>query len=338
MAVLDTLGRGLRDLRVSVTDRCNFRCTYCMPRELFGPDHAFVEREELLTFEEITRVVAAFASQGVTGVRLTGGEPLLRRDLPRLVEQIDAIDGIDDIALTTNGALLGGAAVALAEAGLRRVTVSLDAVDPDVFRKLADTSVPVTAVLDGISAAAAAGLGPVKINAVVQRGANEDQIVPLTAFAREHGYTMRFIEYMDVGSTNGWRSGDVVPAAEILAAVGAAFPVEEIPAVKAGETATRYRFRDGAGELGIIASVTQPFCGTCTRARISPVGEVFTCLFAARGHDLRAVLRGGADDAALAEAVRGVWAGRSDRYSELRSKLEGGASQLPRVEMSYIGG
>lgn len=338
MAVVDTLGRGLRDLRVSVTDRCNFRCTYCMPRELFGPDHAFVEREELLTFEEITRVVAAFASQGVTGVRLTGGEPLLRRDLPRLVEQIAAIEGIDDIAMTTNGALLAGSAVALAQAGLRRVTISLDAVDADVFRALADTNVPVSAVFDGISAAAAAGLGPIKINAVVQRGANEDQIVPLAAFAREHDYIMRFIEYMDVGSTNGWRSGDVVPAAEILATVDAVFPVEEIPAAKPGETATRYRFRDGAGEFGIIASVTEPFCGTCTRARISPVGEVFTCLFAARGHDLRAVLRGGADDEALAEAVRGVWAGRSDRYSELRSGLEGGTAQLPRVEMSYIGG
>ena len=337
MAVVDTLGRGLRDLRVSVTDRCNFRCTYCMPRELFGPDHAFVEREELLTFEEITRVVAAFASQGVTGVRLTGGEPLLRRDLPRLVEKIAALDGIDDLALTTNGALLGSAAVALAQAGLRRVTVSLDAIDPETFRALADTNVPVTAVLDGIHAAAAAGL-PVKINAVVQRGANEDQIVPLAAFAREHGYTMRLIEYMDVGSTNGWRSGDVVPAAEILAAVDAAFPVEAVPPLKTGETAKRYSFRDGMGEFGIIASVTEPFCGTCTRARISPIGEVFTCLFAARGHDLRAVLRGGADDAALAVAVRGVWAGRSDRYSELRSRLEGDASQLPRVEMSYIGG
>ena len=328
----------MRDLRVSVTDRCNFRCTYCMPRELFGPDHAFVEREELLTFEEITRVVAAFASQGVTGVRLTGGEPLLRRDLPRLVAQIAAIEGIDDIAMTTNGALLAASADALARAGLRRVTVSLDAIDPEVFRTLADTNVAVSTVLDGIHAAAAAGLGPVKINAVVQRGANEDQIVPLAAFAREHGYTMRFIEYMDVGSTNGWRSGDVVPAAEILAAVDAAFPVEEIPPTKPGETATRYRFRDGAGEIGIIASVTEPFCGTCTRARISPIGEVFTCLFAARGHDLRAVLRAGADDEALAESVRSVWAGRSDRYSELRSQLEGNATQLPRVEMSYIGG
>ena len=324
-------------MRVSVTDRCNFRCTYCMPRELFGPDHAFVERNELLTFEEITRVVAAFTACGVESVRLTGGEPLMRRDLPRLVEQLAAVDGINDLAMTTNAALLAGAAPALAEAGLRRVTVSLDAVDPVVFRAMADTAVPIQTVFDGLAAAAAAGLGPIKINAVVQRGVNESQIVPLTAFAREHGYTMRFIEYMDVGSSNGWRSSDVVPADEILATIAAAFPLVPLPAAKEGETALRYGFRDGAGEIGVIASVTKPFCGACTRARVSPIGEVFTCLFAARGTDLRAVLRSGADDEALVAAVRSIWLGRSDRYSELRSQTEGSA-QEPRVEMSYIGG
>ena len=337
MAVTDTLGRGLRDLRVSVTDRCNFRCTYCMPRELFGADHAFVHRDELLTFEEITRVVAAFARAGVDSVRLTGGEPLLRRDLPRLVEQIAAIDGIDDLAMTTNAALLAANASALAAAGLRRVTVSLDAIDPDVFRAMADTTVSVETVFDGLAAAAEAGLGPIKINAVVQRGVNEHQIVPLTAFAREHGYTLRFIEYMDVGSTNGWRTADVVAAEEILATVDAAFPIAPVPPLREGETASRYRFVDGTGEVGVIASVTQPFCGTCTRARVSPVGEVFTCLFATKGHDLRALLRAGADDAELQAAVQAIWTGRGDRYSELRSQLHGTPAG-PRVEMSYIGG
>ena len=336
MAVTDTLGRSVRDLRVSVTDRCNFRCTYCMPRERFGPDHAFVLRDELLTFEEIARVVAAFAANGVTTVRLTGGEPLLRRALPHLVEQIAAVPGIDDTAMTTNGVLLAGAAQSLADAGLRRVTVSLDALDPDRFRAMADTTVPIETVLDGVAAAAEAGLGPIKINAVVQRGVNEDQIIPLTRFARDHGYTMRFIEYMDVGSTNGWRTGDVVPADEILATVASAFPVEPLLPAKTGETARRYQFTDGRGEFGIIASVTEPFCGACTRARVSPVGEVFTCLFATRGHDLRGLLRGGADDAALVESVRGSWSGRADRYSELRSEQDGRGG--PKVEMSYIGG
>ena len=337
MPVVDTLGRSLRDLRVSVTDRCNFRCTYCMPRELFGPDHTFVPRAELLTFEEIERVVAAFARRGVSTVRLTGGEPLLRRDLPSLVVRLAALDGVDDLAMTTNGVLLPAAAGPLADAGLDRVTVSLDALDPVVFAALADTQVPVSAVLDGIAAAAAAGLDPIKVNAVVRRGVNEDQIVPLARFGREHGYTMRFIEFMDVGETNGWAGADVVPAAEIAATVDAAFPLEPLAAGKDGETAVRYRYRDGGGEIGIIASVTQPFCGACTRARLSPVGEIFTCLFGSRGADIRGVLRAGADDDELDAFVTGIWRRRTDRYSEQRSEA-GAAPHGRRVEMSYIGG
>ena len=331
------LGRNLRDLRVSVTDRCNFRCTYCMPREVFGPDHAFVDRDELLTFEEITRVVTAFAARGVRTVRLTGGEPLLRRNIGRLVTMLTAVDGVEDLAMTTNAALLAGTAESLADAGLRRVTVSLDALDPDVFARMADTKVPVATVLAGLAAAERAGLGPIKVNAVVRRGVNEDQIVPLARLGREHGYTVRFIEYMDVGETNGWAGADVVPAAEIAAAVDAAFPVEPLPPSRDGETAVRYRYRDGAGEVGIIASVTQPFCGACTRARVSPVGEIFTCLFAGQGADIRSLLRSGADPAALEEFVAGLWRARTDRYSEQRAAV-GAAPSGPRVEMSYIGG
>ena len=336
MTVLDTRGRMLRDLRVSVTDRCNFRCTYCMPRDLFGADHGFVPRDELLSFEEITRLVRVFVARGVTSVRLTGGEPLLRRDLPVLVADLAGIEGLGDIALTTNGALLADKAAALKAAGLRRVTVSLDAIDPATFRQMADTAVPVGQVLEGIAAAAAAGLGPVKINTVVQRGVNESQIVPLVAYAREHGHIARFIEYMDVGATNGWGRGDVVPAEEIRAVVDAAFPLEEAPPTKPGETARRYRFADGLGEIGIIASVTMPFCGACTRARLSPVGELFTCLFAAQGADLREVLRSGASDEDLAAFIDGIWTRRDDRYSELRATMPPG--EKPRVEMSYIGG
>ena len=327
----------LRDLRVSVTDRCNFRCTYCMPRDVFGADHGFVPRAELLTFEEIERVVTAFAGRGVRTVRLTGGEPLLRRDLPDLIRRLAVVPGVDDLALTTNGALLGDAAVTLADAGLKRVTVSLDAVDADIFTAMADTPIALAQVLDGIAAAAAAGLGPVKINTVVRRGVNESQIVPLVGFGREHGYTVRFIEYMDVGATNGWERSEVVPADEIAAVIAAAFPLEPLPPSKAGETARRYRFVDGAGEVGIIASVTQPFCGACTRARLSPVGEVFTCLFGTRGKDVRALLRSGADDTELAAFVESLWSVRDDRYSELRT-LDGTGPGPARVEMSYIGG
>ena len=335
MAVTDTLGRQVRDLRVSVTDRCNFRCSYCMPREVFGVAYPFVPRAELLTFEEIARAVGAFVRSGVTTVRLTGGEPLLRRDLPALVRDLSAIPGLRDLAMTTNGLLLAPLAESLANAGLRRVTVSLDALDPALFAQMADTAADVGAVLDGVAAASAAGLGPVKLNAVVRRGLNETQILPLAAYAREHGHTLRFIEYMDVGASNGWRPDEVVPAAEIVAAVAAVHPLEPITASRPGETAVRYRYLDGAGEIGVIASVTQPFCGACTRARLSPIGEVFTCLFAATGRDLRALLRDGADDAALDAFVADVWGRRTDRYSELRTEA---TPDLPRVEMSYIGG
>jgi cyclic pyranopterin phosphate synthase len=335
VTVIDTRDRALRDLRVSVTDRCNFRCTYCMPREVFGPDHAFVPRDELLTFEEITRVVGAFARAGVTRVRLTGGEPLLRRNITHLVELLAAVPGIDDVAMTTNGALLRGLAGPLLEAGLSRVTVSLDAVSPEIFRQMSDTTTDVSVVLDALRTAREVGLTPVKVNAVIRRGVNEDQIVPLARLGRDEGYTVRFIEYMDVGHSNGWVRDDVVPAAEILERVHAAHPIEAVPPARAAETATRHRYLDGAGEIGVIASVTQPFCGACTRARLSPVGELFTCLFGSRGTDVRALVRGGADDAALDDLIASVWARRDDRYSELRTAATPG---LPKVEMSYIGG
>jgi cyclic pyranopterin phosphate synthase len=306
-----------------------------MPREVFGPDHAFVDRAELLTFEEITRVVGAFARAGVTRLRLTGGEPLLRRNITHLVEQLRAVPGIEDLAMTTNGALLAPKAQSLVDAGLNRVTVSLDAVDPDIFRQMSDTTTDVSVVLGAMRVARDAGLTPVKVNAVIRRGVNEEQIAPLAQLGRDEGYTVRFIEYMDVGHSNGWVRDDVVPAAEILERVHAAFPIEAVSSERAAETAMRHRYVDGAGEVGVIASVTQPFCGACTRARLSPVGELFTCLFGNRGTDLRALVRGGADDAALDDLITGTWARRDDRYSELRTAATPG---LPKVEMSYIGG
>jgi cyclic pyranopterin phosphate synthase len=330
--VLDTFGRPLRDLRISVTDRCNFRCVYCMPKEVFGRDHRFLDRRELLSFEEISRVARIFTEAGVRKLRITGGEPLVRRDLERLIGQLAELDV--DLTLTTNGSLLPQKARALADAGLTRVTVSLDSLDDTQFRALNDVDFPVDRVLEGIDAASAAGL-PVKVNAVVKRGANDDQIVPMAAFFRERGHTLRFIEYMDVGHTNGWRLDDVVPAAEIVAALDAAFGVEAVEPAYRGEVARRYRYRDGAGEVGVIASVTQPFCGDCTRARLSAEGRLFTCLFAVRGHDLRALVRSGATDDELREAIGGVWGARKDRYSELRSQA---TTELPRIEMSYIGG
>jgi cyclic pyranopterin phosphate synthase len=330
--VLDTFGRPLRDLRISVTDRCNFRCVYCMPKEVFGRDHRFLDRRELLTFEEIARVARVFVDAGVRKLRITGGEPLVRRDLERLIALLAELDV--DLTLTTNGSLLPQKAQALADAGLSRITVSLDSLDDEQFRALNDVDFPVAKVLEGIDAAAAAGL-PVKVNAVVKRGANEDQVVPMAALFRERGHTLRFIEYMDVGHSNGWRLDDVVPATEIVAALDRAFGVEPVEASYRGEVARRYRYRDGAGEVGVIASVTQPFCGDCTRARLSAEGRLFTCLFAFRGHDLRALVRSGAGDEELAEAIRGVWGARKDRYSERRSEATTG---LPRVEMSYIGG
>jgi cyclic pyranopterin phosphate synthase len=332
----DRLGRGLRDLRISVTDRCNFRCRYCMPREVFGPDFAFLERSELLTFEEIATVVRVFARLGVRKVRLTGGEPLVRRNLERLVELIAAVDGIDDIALTTNGSLLARKAADLRAAGLRRVTVSLDSVDEQVFSSMADVDIPLRQVLDGIVAARDAGYAPIKLNAVVKRGVNDDGLLDLAAYAREQGHVVRYIEYMDVGTTNGWRLDDVVPAAEIVRRIDRVYPLEPIDPNYPGEVASRWRYRDGAGEIGVIASVTRPFCHDCTRARLSSIGELYTCLFGSTGTDLRAVLRGGGGEDELDALVRRVWTNRADRYSELRAR----ATTLPRakVEMSYIGG
>src|SRR5213592_3720007 len=315
--LLDRLARPLETLRVSVTDRCNFRCVYCMPKEVFGREYAFLERKELLSLEEIARVAGVFAGLGVRTVRITGGEPLVRRNLEHLVELLHEIPGIE-LALTTNGALLPQKAEALARAGLDRVTVSLDSVDDATFRALNDVDFPVDRVLEGIDAAAAAGL-PVKVNAVVKRGANDDGIVALAERFRGTGHVLRFIEYMDVGHTNGWRLDDVVSADEIVARIGAVWPLEPADAHRPDETARRWRYADGAGEIGVIASVTKPFCGGCSRARLSAEGRLYTCLFAARGHDLRAPLRSGATDEELAGMLRDIWSRRTDRYSELRT-------------------
>jgi GTP 3',8-cyclase len=332
--VRDRRGRPLRDLRISVTDRCNFRCPYCMPRELFGPDHAFLPRTELLTYDEIGRVVRAFAATGVTKVRLTGGEPLLRRDLAVLVGIVAGTAGVRDVALTTNGSLLAAQADGLRAAGLRRVTVSLDSLDPVVFQQMADTRITLSTVLDGIVAAREAGLGPVKLNTVLRRDVNDDGLLDLVEYARGGGHRLRIIEYMDVGETNGWLPDQVVPAAEVLARVQAVHPMEPVAPAERGEVAERWRYLDGRGELGLITSVSKPFCGDCTRARLSAVGELYTCLFASTGTDLRAVLRGGADDAALFEAVAGRWRVRDDNYSEVRGQLPA----QPKPEMSFLGG
>jgi len=330
---LDTLGRPLRDLRISVTDRCNFRCVYCMPKEVFGHDHRFLPRRELLSFEEIERVSRVFVELGVHKLRITGGEPLLRRGLEELVGRLAALGELD-VTLTTNGALLAQKAQELADAGLSRITVSLDSLDDEVFRAMNDVDFPVARVLGGIDAAAAVGL-PVKVNVVVKRGLNEGSVLDIARRFKGTGHTVRFIEFMDVGATNGWRMDDVVPAAEIVRTIGAEFPLEPLDAGYRGEVAQRYRYLDGGGEIGVIASVTQPFCGDCTRARLSADGKLYTCLFALRGHDLRAVLRAGATDEELDEAIRAVWERRTDRYSERRTEK---TSALRKVEMSYIGG
>jgi GTP 3',8-cyclase len=330
----DALGRPLRDLRISVTDRCNFRCVYCMPKEVFGRDYAFLPREELLSFEEIERLARVFAAHGVEKVRLTGGEPLIRRDLELLVAMLARIEGLD-LTLTTNGSLLPQKSQALADAGLGRITVSLDSLDDEVFRAMNDVDFPVERVLGGIEAAAAAGLAPVKVNMVVRRGLNEDSVLPMARYFRETGHVLRFVEYMDVGHTNGWRLDDVVPAAELVAAIDAELPLEPVEPAYRGEVARRWRYRDGGGEIGLIASVTQPFCGDCTRARVSADGKLYTCLFALRGHDLRAVLRSGASDDELSRVIGGVWRAREDRYSEVRTAA---TADVPKVEMSYIGG
>ena len=330
----DTRERPLRDLRISVTDRCNFRCVYCMPKDVFGRDYPFLAHSDLLSFEEITRVARLFVAKGVTKIRLTGGEPLLRKHVERLIEMLAGIEGID-LTLTTNGALLARKAKALADAGLKRITVSLDALDDATFRRMNDVDFPVAQVLAGIEAAAAAGLAPIKINMVVKRGANEDSIVPMARRFRGSGHIVRFIEFMDVGATNGWRMDDVVPASEIVRRIDAELPLIDAERNYAGEVAERWCYRDGGGEIGVIASVTRAFCRDCTRVRLSTEGRLYTCLFANAGHDLRALLRQGGTDAELATAIATVWRHRDDRYSEIRTE---NTARSPRIEMSYIGG
>jgi cyclic pyranopterin phosphate synthase len=334
MNPLDTLGRPLHDLRVSVTDRCNFRCVYCMPKEVFGKDFQFLPRAEILTFEEIERLVRIFVTLGVRKVRLTGGEPLVRRDLHRLVAKLAQIGDLD-LTLTTNGSLLAQQARGLADAGLRRVTVSLDSLDDATFKRMNDADFPVAKVLAGIETARAAGLAPIKINMVTKRGVNESSIVPMARYFKGTGITLRFIEFMDVGSTNGWRLDDVVPAREIVSLIDREMPLEPVQAGYRGEVAARYRYKDGSGEIGVISSVTQPFCADCTRARLSADGSLYTCLFATQGHDLRALVRSGASDDEITQAIAAVWTERTDRYSDLRSEATAG---LHKIEMSFIGG
>jgi cyclic pyranopterin phosphate synthase len=332
--LLDTLKRPLRDLRISVTDRCNFRCVYCMPKDIFGSSYQFLPRSEVLTFEEIARLARLFIAHGVGKIRLTGGEPLVRRQLDHLIVMLSEIPGID-LTLTTNGALLPQQAKGLKEAGLKRVTVSLDSLDNDVFKAMNDVDFPVEKVLAGIEAADRAGLSPIKINMVVKRGLNEGSILPMARYFREKGYILRFIEYMDVGSTNGWRLADVVPAAEIVNMIDAELPLEPIDPNYIGEVAERWRYKDGSGEIGVIASVTQAFCGNCSRARLSADGKLYTCLFGIKGTDFRQLLRGGASDEEISQSIAKVWRTRDDRYSELRSEE---TIPLPKIEMSRIGG
>ncbi len=336
LPILDTYQRPLRDLRISVTDRCNFRCTYCMPKEIFGRDFAFLPPSQLLSFEEITRLAQVAAGLGVEKIRLTGGEPLIRRDIEKLVTQLASIGGLHDLTLTTNGAMLVRKAQALKDAGLNRVTVSLDSLDDAVFQSMNDVQFPVGRVLDGIAAASEVGLGPIKINMVVKRGVNEDSVVPMARYFHGTGCILRFIEFMDVGATNGWQLHDVVPASEIISRISAELPLMPATPNYSGEVARRFRYADGSGgEIGVITSVTQPFCGDCSRARLSAEGKLYTCLFAADGFDLRALLRGGASDVEIASALRGVWSQRTDRYSEVRTEE---TACRPKVEMSHIGG
>ncbi len=331
---LDTFKRPLRDLRVSVTDRCNFRCVYCMPKEVFGKDFQFLPRAEILSFEEIERLVRIFVGLGVQKVRLTGGEPLVRRHIERLVEMLAKVSDLD-LTLTTNGSLLAGRARALRDAGLKRVTVSLDSLDDEVFKSMNDVDFPVARVLEGMDAAEAAGLAPIKVNMVVKRGLNENSILPMARHFRGTGRILRFIEYMDVGSSNGWRLDDVVSAREIVATIDRELPLEPVEKNYPGEVAERWRYRDGSGEIGVIASVTQAFCADCTRARLSADGSLYTCLFATQGHDLRALVRSDATDSQIADSIAAIWTARDDRYSELRSEETAG---LKKIEMSFIGG
>ena len=342
--VADRLGRPLRDLRISVTDRCNFRCTYCMPKEVFGSDYRFLRHSDLLTFEEIAHLTRAFVRHGVEKIRLTGGEPLLRKDLHKLIAMLAPIpthSGHElDIALTTNGSILARKAQQLASAGLKRVTVSLDGLDDATFRRMNDVDFPVRDVLEGIDAAAAAGMSPVKINMVVKRGVNEHEVVAMARHFRGTGHIVRFIEYMDVGTSNDWRLAEVVPSSEVLQRINAEFPVEPLDANYNGEVAERWRYRDGQGEIGVISSVSQAFCRDCTRARLSTEGRLYLCLFANHGHDLRTLLRGNGRETALTDteleaAIGRIWSKRDDRYSELRTEA---TAKMPKVEMSYIGG
>ena len=333
-ATVDQRGRRVRDLRISITDRCNFRCVYCMPKTVFGRDYPFLPRQDLLSFEEIVRLARLFVAQGVQKVRLTGGEPLLRRDVESLIEQLAQIPGLE-LTLTTNGSLLAQRARSLKDAGLHRVTVSLDALDDAVFRRMNDVDFPVAQVLNGIAAAAAVGLAPVKINMVVKRGTNDEQIVAMARHFRGSGHVLRFIEYMDVGSSNGWQMDEVLPSAEVIRRIGEVFPLAPVDPGYAGEVAERWRYTDGAGEIGVISSVTQAFCSGCTRARLSTEGKLYTCLFAQQGHDLRRLLRDGCSDADVAAAIAAVWQGRDDRYSEIRTAATAAAK---KIEMSYIGG
>ena len=335
METIDHLGRPLHDLRISVTDRCNLRCTYCMPKEIFGRDYHFLPHDQLLTFEETARISRIFVGLGVRKIRLTGGEPLMRRELENLVAMLGAIDSLEDLSITTNGSFPIKRVRSLKAAGLRRMNVSLDALDDETFTAMNDVNFPVAKVLAWIEASAEVGLRPVKINMVVKRGINEHAILPMAHYFREKGHVLRFIEYMDVGHSNGWRLDDVVTAREIHDLIHAELPLEPLEANYRGEVAERYRYADGSGEIGIIASVSQPFCGACSRARLSADGQLYTCLFAIKGTDLRSLLRGGASDQELRQAVSQVWQKRIDRYSELRSAH---TADLPKVEMSYIGG
>jgi len=339
----DRLGRALHDLRISVTDRCNFRCSYCMPKEVFDKQYSFLPHSSLLSFEEITRLAAIFVAHGVRKLRLTGGEPLLRKNLEVLVGMLSDLRTPDgqplDLTLTTNASLLTKKARALKDAGLQRITVSLDALDDATFRRMNDADFPVAEVLEGIAQAQAVGLGPIKVNMVVKRGTNEHEIVAMARHFRGTSVVLRFIEYMDVGASNGWRMDEVMPSAEVVARIHSEFPLESIERSATGETAERWRYLDGAGEIGVISSVTQAFCRDCNRARLSTEGKLFLCLFANHGHDLRSLLRGGASDAQIAAAIGLIWQGRDDRYSELRGALAADAGNgQRRVEMHYIGG
>ena len=332
----DSFSRPLKDLRISVTDRCNFRCTYCMPKEIFGAHYQFLDRKELLTFEEIARISSLFIQCGVEKIRLTGGEPLLRRDLPLLVEMLARLDGLKDLTLTTNGSVLTPErARLLKDAGLNRISVSLDALDDPTFKSMNDVGFSVARVLEAIEHAAAAGLTPVKVNVVIKRGVNEHVILPMARHFKGTRHIVRFIEFMDVGNSNGWRLDDVVSAAEIMQKINAEFPIEPASPNYKGEVAKRWRYRDGSGEIGIISSVTQPFCAACTRARLSAEGQLYTCLFAAGGHDLRRLLRSDASNEYILGTLQAVWSRREDRYSAMRTSR---TVDLPKVEMSYIGG